>query len=251
MKENYTIIDSNAPKKGIRISYLPYYDRATSAYRNVVLNIYCPDVVSSEKSCKRTNDLTTDSTIECNYPSNAGCATLQLNYFWQFLSDNAIVFAILLWIIAIFELLFGYLAIRMTIFVFGILSGSIFGIIYTAENYKNFIYESEGYGIAVFVICLSVLMGVLLGVTLLTLPRIGYINIGLWVAFIFSLLLQNSVLYLTGSLLAFYITVGVVGLIMTMIAMMKLKNYIILSTAFISAFWLVRPLGFFLPYYPN
>ena len=43
---------------------------------------------------------------------------------------------------AFFELLFGYLAIRMTIFVFGVLSGSIFGIIYTAENYVDFIYEN-------------------------------------------------------------------------------------------------------------
>jgi len=167
------------------------------------------------------------------------------------LSDNSIVFAILLWITGLFELLFGYLAIRMTIFIFGILSGSIFGIIYTAENYVDFIYEQEGYGIAIFIICLSVLMGILFGVTLLTMPRLGYINIGLWVAVIFSLLLQNSVLYLTGNLLAFYITVGVVGLIMSIIALLKLKNYIILSTSFISAFWMVRPLGFFLSSYPN
>lgn len=167
------------------------------------------------------------------------------------MSDNSIVFAILLWITGLFELLFGYLAIRMTIFIFGILSGSIFGIIYTAENYVDFIYEQEGYGIAIFIICLSVLMGILFGVTLLTMPRLGYINIGLWVAVIFSLLLQNSVLYLTGNLLAFYITVGVVGLIMSIIALLKLKNYIILSTSFISAFWMVRPLGFFLSSYPN
>lgn len=102
-----------------------------------------------------------------------------------------------------------------------------------------------------FVICLSFLMGILFGVMLLTLPTLGYINIGLWVAVIFSLLLQNSVLYLTGDLVAFYITVGVVGFIMTAIALMKLKNYIILSTSFISAFWIVRPLGFFLSSYPN
>jgi hypothetical protein len=161
------------------------------------------------------------------------------------------VFAILLWIMALFELLFGYLAIRITIFVFGILSGVIFGIIFTAENYVNFIYESEGYGIAIFVVCLSFLMGILFGISLLTLPRLGYVNIGLWVAVIFSLLLQNSVLYLTGTLLAFYITVGVVGLLMACIALLKLKNYIIISTSFISAFWMVRPLGFFLPSYPN
>ena len=94
-------------------------------------------------------------------------------------------------------------------------------------------------------------MGILFGVALLTLPRIGYMNIGLWVAVIFSLLMQNSVLYLTGNLLAFYITVGVVGLLMSIIALLKLKNYIILSTSFVSAFWMVRPLGFFLSSYPN
>ncbi len=94
-------------------------------------------------------------------------------------------------------------------------------------------------------------MGILFGVSLLTMPRLGYVNIGLWVAMIFALLLQNSVLYLTGSLLACYITFGVVGLIMSIIALLKLRNYIILSTSFVSAFWLVRPLGFFLTSYPN
>jgi hypothetical protein len=94
-------------------------------------------------------------------------------------------------------------------------------------------------------------MGILFGICLLTMPKLGYMNIGLWVAVIFSLLLQNSVFYLTGTLTAFYITVGVVGLLMCIISLMAFKNYIIISTAFISAFWLVRPLGFFLSSYPN
>lgn len=94
-------------------------------------------------------------------------------------------------------------------------------------------------------------MGILFGVTLLTLPRLGYVNIGLWVAVIFSLLLQNSVLYLTGNLLAFYITFGVTGLIMVIISLLALKNFIIISTSFIGSFWLIRPLGFFLTGYPN
>jgi hypothetical protein len=94
-------------------------------------------------------------------------------------------------------------------------------------------------------------MGFLLGITLLTIPKLGYVNIGLWVAVIFSLLLQNSVFYLSGDLMAFYITVGVIGMIMTIISLLALKNFIILSTSFISAFWIVRPLGFFVPYDPN
>lgn len=63
-------------------------------------------------------------------------------------------------------------------------------------------------------------MGFLYGIFLLTLPKLGYINIGIFVSALFSLLLQNCVLYLTKSLLAFYITFGVCSLIMAIIALM-------------------------------
>jgi hypothetical protein len=94
-------------------------------------------------------------------------------------------------------------------------------------------------------------MGFLFGIVLLTMPKLGYINIGVWVAVIFTLLLQNACLYLTGSLLAFYIVLGITALAMASISLLALRYFIILSTTFTSAFWLIRPLGFFLPYYPN
>lgn len=94
-------------------------------------------------------------------------------------------------------------------------------------------------------------MGLLYGIALLTVPKLGYINIGIVVAALFSLLLQNSVLYLSGSLLAFYITFGVCGLIMAVISLMELRYFIIICTSFTGAFLFVRPLGFFLPGYPN
>lgn len=87
-----------------------------------------------------------------------------------------------------------------------------------AESYTNFYLESDG--IFIFVVCVSVLMGLLFGISLLTVPKIGYINIGVIVAAMFTLLLQNSVLYLTGSLLAFYITFGVSALAMAIVALM-------------------------------
>jgi hypothetical protein len=145
----------------------------------------------------------------------------------------------------------GYFVIRLTIFLYGILTGAVFGIIFSAKNYVNFFYDDTGNGIIVFIILLSFLMGLLFGFALLTLPRIGYINIGMWDAIIFSLLLQNSVLYLTGNMTAFYITLGVSCLIMLAISLLRFRKFIILSTPFISAFWLIRTLGFVLPYYPN
>jgi hypothetical protein len=145
----------------------------------------------------------------------------------------------------------GYFVIRLTIFLYGILTGAVFGIILSAQSYANFFYDDTGSGIIVFIILLSFLMGILFGLTLLTLPRLGYVNIGMWDAIIFSLLLQNTFLYLSGSMTGFYITLGVSCLIMFAISLLRFRKFIILSTPFISAFWIVRTLGFVLPYYPN
>ena len=118
-----------------------------------------------------------------------------------------------------------------------------------AMNYVDFILENNS--IFIFIICLSVLLGISFGIFLLTLPRMGYFNIGIWVAIVISLLLQNAVYFLTGSLLAFYITFGVLAFIMGLISLLKFKLYVIVSTAITSSFWIIRPLGFFLPNYPN
>ena len=89
------------------------------------------------------------------------------------------------------------------------------------------------------------------GIALLTLPKLGYVNIGFWNAVIFSLLLQNGALYATGNMTGFYITLGISSFIMAAISLLGFRKFIIASTSFISAFWIVRTLGFVLPYYPN
>lgn len=178
-----------------------------------------------------------------------GCPTLAVNHFWTFLIERSIVFAVVIWVCGLFLIILGYLAIRVTILLYGVFTGAFFGVIFVSENYVNFYLEFDG--IFIFVICVSVLLGILFGVSLLTVPKLGYINIGVFVAAIFTLLLQNSVLYLTGSLLAFYITFGVSALAMAIVALMELRYFIIICSSFTGAFLLIRPLGFFLPGYPN
>lgn len=131
------------------------------------------------------------------------------------------------------------------------MTGALLGIVFSAQNYENFFDKNDSSGIIIFITILSFLMGITFGLALLTFPKFGYVNIGFWVAAIFSLLLQNSILYKTGSMLAFYITLGVSGLIMAGISLLGFRKFIIISTSFVSSFWIIRSLGFFLPYYPN
>jgi len=145
----------------------------------------------------------------------------------------------------------GYFWIRITIGLYGVLTGSVFGIVFSALNYDNFFYDQQTDSIILFIILMSIGMGCLFGVVLLTMPRVGYANIGMWVGVILSLLLQNSLLFLTGSLLGFYITLGVSCFLMVAISLLRFRKFIIVSTAFTSAFWLIRSLGIVLPHYPS
>lgn len=145
----------------------------------------------------------------------------------------------------------GYFWIRLTILLYGISTGAVFGIILSAQNYTDFFFSDSNNSIPIFIVILSFLMGLLFGIALLTLPKLGYVNIGMWDAIIFTLLLQNAVLYTTGSMLGLYITLGISCLLMTAVSLLGFRKFIIISTPFISSFWIIRTLGFFLPYYPN
>lgn len=144
---------------------------------------------------------------------------------------------------------FGYFLIQITIFLFGWVAGSAFSLIYLAESYPN--SDPSPTSVINFMIILSCLLGIFYGFFLITLPKLGYFNIGVWLGAIFTLMLQNAVLYLSKSLLAFYIVLGILCLSMGIIAVLAFKYFIIISTSIISGFMLVRPLGFYLDYYPN
>ena len=98
---------------------------------------------------------------------------------------------------------------------------------------------------------LSSIFGAFYGFFLVTLPRFGYFNIGVEVGVIISLLLQNAVLVYSNSLIGLYVCLGVLCFICGVAGIMGFKYFIIVSTSLMSGFLLIRPMGFFLPYYPN
>jgi hypothetical protein len=155
-----------------------------------------------------------------------------------------LVFALILWAVGLYSMFLGYFLVRITIFIYGAITAGAFSIIYFAEIYpQSFIGQTQ---ILNFMIILSAILGIFYGFFLITLPKFGYFNIGVWWGAIISLLLQNGILYLSNSLIPFYITLGVICLVLGFTAIMSFKFFIITSTSMISGFLLVRPLGFFL-----
>ena len=228
-----------------------------------MLSVFCNSATQAPSLCTLTTGPKVNSTknglpfnsqtiqINCKKYSSSGCPSLTLNNFYTFLINNKIWFVIILWVISIFQLFFGYFVIRLTILIYGTMTGAILSIIFSAQNYEDFFYDTNSNGIIAFIVVLSFFLGLMFGIVLLTLPKLGYMNIGFWNAIIFSLLLQNSALYATGTMVGFYISLGVMGFIMAAISLLGFRKFIIVSTSFISSFWIVRTLGFVLPYYPN
>lgn len=170
----YSLIDDKEPKKGISVSYIPTYSR-TRTYRNISIvttenqtvtytstnetntlnhahiKLYCNSETQKPTACSRTSNTTStrnenninfvfniENHLYCELYAREGCPILAVNSFWRFLIDRAIVFAIVLWICALFLLVLGYLAIRVTILLYGVFTGAFFGVIFVAEGYDNF-----------------------------------------------------------------------------------------------------------------
>lgn len=212
------------------------------------LNIFCLSEVEGRTQCSESSGPNT-TTLECSVHLQMGCPELMVNACWVYFHEHSLVMAIFLWLAAVFILFCGYFAIRATIFLVGVMTGTFASTIFIAQNYHDFVLQSDA--VFIFVLCLAVFLGACFGVTLLTLPRLGYFNIGLWVAVTISLMLQNSVYYLTGSLLAFYITLGVLSLLVGVVSLLKFRMFIMVASAIVGSFWVIRPIGFFLPGYPN
>ena len=189
--------------------------------------------------------------LNCSTTRQQACPYLTHNHFEQFLEARIFWLAVPIWLFSLFELVMGYFWIRITLALYGVLTGSVLGVVLSAVTYHDSFYDLQTTAIMNWIVLLSIAAGVLLGVILLTLPKTAYANIGLWVALITALLLQNSLFFLSGSLLAFYITFGILAVVMLAISLLRFRKFIIVSTAFTSAFWLIRSLGLVLPHYPN
>lgn len=240
----YTIIEN-----GLSISFpsVTSYQPTANFTVSTQLLIKCASINGfiSAIPTTTTNQLTTIITVQ----SPAGCSFSLPNYLWQFLIDHKLIFALIVLVIGLFELFFGYYLIQITIFLYGWVAGSAFSLIYLAESYPG--NQVSPASVINFMIILSAMLGIFYGFLLITLPKLGYFNIGVWLGAIGTLMLQNAVLYLSKSLLAFYIVLGVMCLVLGIVAIMAFKYFIIVSTSIMSGFMLVRPLGFYLDYYPN
>jgi len=87
---------------------------------------------------------------------------------------------------------FGLKLYKPTMFVIGYLTG--FGVIIVIMGEFVIRYDSESV-MAYASLIIAVLFGVLLGYVAVSLPKIGFFALGMWLGIVLALLLNNAVLY--------------------------------------------------------
>jgi hypothetical protein len=101
---------------------------------------------------------------------------------------------------------------------------------------------------------LAVVCGALIGYLAMTLPKLGFFALGMWLGFVLALMLNNAFLYkieVDPPQLILYIVMFIFGLLFGMLSCCIWKRIVIFSTSFSGSYCTIRAISLWAGYYPN
>lgn len=128
--------------------------------------------------------------------SYAGCPVVSLNAIWAFLDKYEYVWAILLIVLGLVMNLFGKKLFKPIIFLVGTLAFVFLSMLFM---YSAFFSRNMETWVGWLVLSISVIVGILVGLILAKLSRIGVAVLGGWGGVCLALILWSTFLYKTNS----------------------------------------------------
>ena len=175
-------------------------------------------------------------------------ATDTFNQYWAYLKDNKWFYFIVMAVLGIFYLLFGLSLFKVTLFLFGMLTVSA---VFAMLAWGLIISDGTKQWVGWLVFGLGVLLGVFAGWLLLKCVKLGIFLLGAWPGAVCGLLLYNLFLhYIAGNVLL-WITVAVLFIVGGLIALWLEDHAIIIATALLGSYLLVRGSSLVIGGYPN
>jgi len=183
--------------------------------------------------------------------SKEGCPLVQISEVWGFILDNKYIFGILGIIIGFIECFFGLAILKPSLFIIGYFSGFGFLILIFGE----FILTPDSSVILIWILLLlAVLFGAITGYLATSLPKIGFMALGLWFGFILAFIINNLFLYkieVDPPGLLLYFLMAVFGLIFALLSMCIWREICIMATSFLGSYLVIRSLSLYIGHYPN
>ncbi|KAL4495089.1 hypothetical protein ABPG72_015789 [Tetrahymena utriculariae] len=258
----FDLIDSDKPQNGyIYQQYFPQQRIVNNNGTSSVLNYNnsITYIIRCDKSETQTLNIkgwryisnTTYFGIFLETTSQYGCPTLQLSRLWQILSDNSIIFTITMVTIGAALCFFGLKLYKPTLFIIGYITG--FGGIVAIMGEFVIRYDSDSI-MAYACLIIAVLFGVLTGYVTVSLPKVGFFALGMWLGIVLALLFNNAFLYkiqVENQFVVLWITIAILAIFMGLMSFFFYRHCVMVCTGFIGSYCLIRPFGWILGDFPN
>jgi hypothetical protein len=206
------MLDNQNPKMGIELALKEGEKYQDSKYYSIKYKLYC---VRNQIDRMIITDIVEDGyEFVISAKSPHACPFIQVSAVWAFIRDNNIIFGLILLAIGLSECFFGLRMLNPTLFVIGYFTGKfIYPSFFHQRPTKQNIIIFIGFGILVLLfaeflitptthiilvwvaLLLAVVCGALIGYLAMTLPKLGFFALGMWLGFVLALMLNNAFLY--------------------------------------------------------
>ena len=176
------------------------------------------------------------------------CSTFDLNALWDFINQYTWIWCALFVGIGGFLCFLGRKLFKATIFIIAA-TLTVFAILLLF--YTTFLEDTTEAWVGWTVLVCSILIGLVAGFFIMKLERLGAALIAGWGGFLLGVMLCETVLFLAGSQIVFWIVSVTCALLAAVASFFWYEHVLIIGTAFAGSYMFFRGISFYAGGFPN
>jgi len=170
------------------------------------------------------------------------CPVFTLNGLWTFLEQYYWLWGAIFIVVGVFLTFLGRKLFLAAVFIAGFV---LTGIIFLAVCYGTFLSDNSEDWVGWLMLSLSIVLGIIVGVLLVKYSKFAAAVIGAWAGYILGLFLNDLALWPIGLAWVFWVVNVGCALVCAILAFIFFNPAVILGTAFIGAYALMRGIGMY------
>lgn len=215
------------------------------------INVFCNSSIETVEANYTIDGLVATGTTchpVVSLTSKYGCEALSINALWDMIAQYEDFFGIVAIAGGFFLSLFGLKLVKPTMFIIGILT-TVAGV--ALLFYTTFLSQDTQEWVFWVVLACAILGGLIVGYLLARFIKVGAAILAGWGGFTCGLLLNEAVLYRVESEVLFWCTCSILALIAAFLSYKFFEHAIIISTAILGSYFLIRGISFYAGHYYN
>lgn len=199
-----------------------------------------------DTSIETPSTTTTVTKSGCNYSTSISaadaCPVFTVNGLWTFLEQYDWLWGAVFIVLGVFLTFLGRKLFLAAVF---IASFFLTGLLFLAICYGTFLSDNSEDWVGWLMLAISIILGTIVGVLLVKYSKFAAAVIGAWAGYILGLFLNDLALWPIGLAWVFWVVNIACALICAILAFIFFNPAVILGTAFIGSYSLMRGIGLY------